>query len=417
MQQQKSLRFLFLLFGSLYFVQGVITSYQLNFFKPHMTDEGIDADRLAIVATLALVPFIIKIIFGIISDRINVFGLGHRVPYMIIGVLLCSLAFFVAYFIDPSLNFTVLASMVLAATFAMALFDTTADAFAIEVIPANEYSRVQSVMTGGRASGLIILSFVFGLLAARFGYSLIFLVISGLLLLPLILLFRIKEPTIQSKRQGFDWRAFKVMLRTSNLLFAAFLILSWFAFQGIDGLVTLYMSSDLSAPPQILGTYGTIKGIGMVLGAILMSLIAKKWGLKTAGLTTLILVSIGGFSLSFIENVNFILMMAIVLGIVAGLQWTVYASMAMGFTDLRIAGSMFALFQMMANLGIASGEGIATSLSNNEMGFTGVFRLLATINLLLIPFFLFVMRYVTQQIEKDKGEPHAAVELSPKSAD
>lgn len=417
MQTQKSRRFLFLLFGMLYFVQGVITSYQLNFFKPHMSEEGIDADRLAIVATLALLPFIIKIIFGLISDRVNLFGRGHRVPFMILGVLLCSLAFFVAYFIDPSLNFTVLAAMVLSATFAMALFDTTADAFAIEVIPAEDYSRVQSVMTGGRATGLIILSFVFGLLAARYGYSVIFLVISGLLLLPLVMLLRIKEPTIQTKRQGFNWRAFKVMLRPGNIFFGVFLIFSWFCFQGIDGLVTFYMSKDLGAPSTILGTYGTIKGIGMVLGAVIMSLIAKKWGLKTAAFLTIILVSVGGFSLSLMSSVNSILLLAIVLGIVAGLQWTVYASLAMGITDLRIAGSMFALFQMMANIGLASGEGIATSLSNNALGFSGVFRLLAILNLFLIPFFVFVMRSVNKQIQADKTARHTAIELMPESAD
>ena len=122
MPQQKSRNFMFLLFAVLYFVQGVITSYQLNFFKPHMASEGIDADRIAIVATLALLPFIIKLIYGLISDRFNLFGRGHRVPYMVLGVVLCSLAFFVAYFIDPSANFALLAAMVLAATFAMALF-------------------------------------------------------------------------------------------------------------------------------------------------------------------------------------------------------------------------------------------------------------------------------------------------------
>jgi predicted MFS family arabinose efflux permease len=153
----------------------------------------------------------------------------------------------------------------------------------------------------------------------------------------------------------------------------------------------------------------------MVLGAVIMSLIAKKWNLKTAAFTTLVLVSVGGFSLSTMASVNVILMIAIVLGIIAGLQWTVYASLAMGITDLRIAGSMFALFQMMANIGMASGEGIATSLSNNAMGFTGVFRLLATINLFLIPFFYFVMRQVNKQIEKDNIDPHTAVELSPES--
>ena len=80
------------MFAMLCFVQGVIQAYQLNFFKPHMDSEGIDADRLAIVASLALLPFIIKWIYGIISDRFNLFGRGHRVPYMQIGLVSTALA-------------------------------------------------------------------------------------------------------------------------------------------------------------------------------------------------------------------------------------------------------------------------------------------------------------------------------------
>ncbi|MFN2135388.1 MAG: MFS transporter, partial [Candidatus Promineifilaceae bacterium] len=217
MHQQKSRQFLFLLFAMLYFVQGVITSYQLNFFKPHMSSEGIDADRLAIVATLALLPFIIKLIYGLISDRFNFFGFGHRVPYMVIGVLVCSLAFFAAYFVDPGENFAMVAGLVLVAVFGMALFDTTADAYAIEIMPPEDHSRVQSYMTGGRATGLIILSFVFGILAARFGFSVIFLVISAILLLPLIMLFQVKEPEQRSAHLKFDWSAFRVLLHPNYL--------------------------------------------------------------------------------------------------------------------------------------------------------------------------------------------------------
>jgi PAT family beta-lactamase induction signal transducer AmpG len=86
MAVQKSRNFMFLLFAMLYFVQGVITSYQLNFLKPHMSSEGIEPDRLAILAMLALVPFIIKFVYGLISDRFNFFGYGHRVPYRVIGM-------------------------------------------------------------------------------------------------------------------------------------------------------------------------------------------------------------------------------------------------------------------------------------------------------------------------------------------
>jgi MFS family permease len=92
-------------------------------------------------------------------------------------------------------------------------------------------------------------------------------------------------------------------------------------------------------------------------------------------------------------------------GIVVGLQWTSYATLAMGITDLRIAGSMFAIFQMMANIGLASGEGIATSLSDN-IGFPSVFRLLAAFNILLIPLLFIVLRRFTAEPDAEAETPY-----------
>ena len=165
MDVKLSRRQLFVMFGALYFVQGVIATYQLLFFKPHMRSEGIDPDRLAIVTSLALLPFVIKWIYGILSDRFNLFGRGHRVPYMQIGLVATAIAFAIAFFIDPSESFGLIAVMVLAATFFMALFDTTADALAIDVVVPADHGRVQAWMQGGRALGLILLSLVFGVIA------------------------------------------------------------------------------------------------------------------------------------------------------------------------------------------------------------------------------------------------------------
>lgn len=401
MPTQKSRRFMFLLFGALYFVQGVITSYQQNFFKPHMHDEGIDANRIALVATLALVPFIVKAIFGLISDRINLLGFGHRVPYMVLGIVACSLAFFVAFFVDPSEHFGMVAAMVLIATFAMALFDTTADAYAIESMPEEDYGRTQSAMTGGRASGLIILSFIFGQLASRFGFSIIFVVTAAILLLPLILLFQIKEPAVRPEAKRFDWNAFKVLGRPNYLLFGLFLALSWFLFEGVEGLVTFYMRSELGASEVILGNYGTIKGIGMVLGALLLSLIVSRWKLKAAAVTTLVLVTVGGLMFSRCTSCAVALGMGLGWGVVVGLQWSVYGAVAMGITDQRIAASMFALFQMMSNIGMAAGEGVFTSLSA-QLGFTKLFMLVAAANLLLIPLFLLVNKRL--EVQRAEGQ-------------
>ena len=88
----------------------------------------------------------------------------------------------------------------------------------------------------------------------------------------------------------------------------------------------------------MLGTYGTLKGIGMVIGAVGMSLIATKVNLKAAALTTLVLVTVGGFGLSLTSSATTLLWLGLAWGIVVGLQWTAYATLAMSITDLRIAG-------------------------------------------------------------------------------
>lgn len=135
--------------GAIYFVQGVIQAHQLSIFKPHLAAEGIDPDRIAIVASLALLPFIVKWLYGVISDRWSLFGRGHRVPYMLIGLVATGLAFGAACFIDPGAGFGILAAVVLSATLFMALFDTTADALAVDVVRPEDHGRVQASITGG----------------------------------------------------------------------------------------------------------------------------------------------------------------------------------------------------------------------------------------------------------------------------
>lgn len=380
---------LFTMFGALYFVQGVIQAYQLNFFKPHMDAEGIDADRLAVVASLALLPFIIKWIYGIISDKYPLFGRGHRVPYMMIGLVSTSIAFAVAYFIDPSESFGLLAAMVLIATFFMALFDTTADALAVDVVVPDDHSRVQAWMTGGRALGLVVLSVIFGWIADSVGYQSIFLVIAGLLLIPLWWVNRVQEPAERTPAHTFDRSAFRVMLQSRYLLFGLFLILAWTCFQGIDGLVTFYMSNELDSSAGRIGVYGTLKGVGMVVGAVGLTSMVSRFGRRVAATVTLVAVALGGLMFSTLETEGAIIAVAAVWGIAVGLQWTTYVTLSMGVTDTRIAASMFAILQTMSNIGIGAGEGIATALSDN-LGFSSVFRLLGLGSVAIVPL-LFVV--------------------------
>jgi PAT family beta-lactamase induction signal transducer AmpG len=382
-------RQMLIMFGMLYFVQGVIQAYQLNFFKPHMASEGIDPDRLGIVASLALVPFVIKWIFGIISDKWPLFGRGHRVPYMLIGLIGTSIAFAVAYTIDPSESFGILAAVVVTATFFMAFFDTATDALAVDAVAPEDYGTVQSWMTGGRAAGLIVVSFIFGLLADSVGYQSIFLVIAALLLIPLWFVNKVQEPATRTKTLQFDRTAFKILLTSRYVALGFVLILSWTFFQAIDGLVTFYMASELDADGSTIGLYGTLKGVGMVLGALAMPIVLRRVGVRNTMFVTLGSVAAGGLMFSNLRTLDTFLAVAVVWGIAVGFQWTVYASAAMGVTDLRVAGAMFAILATMSNIGLGVGDGLATAFTDNY-SFSTIFQTVGSANLVLVPLILYV---------------------------
>ena len=373
----------YLLFTLLYFAQGAIVSYQTIFFKPHLNAEGIPTAQIAVISSLVLLPFVIKVVFGLLSDRINLFGLGHRVPYIISGVVICMVAFLFAFFIAPANNFSLFAAAILLAAFAMALFDTATDAYAVEIVEPAEYTSVQSYMTIGRAIGYTLLSVLFGLTAKFFGYSSIFIIICACLLVPLALARKMPEHAVQTKRKAFEWKAFAVLLKVRNMLFCVLLVLSWFLFQGIDGTVTFYLSKSLLASKTTIGYYGTLKGIGMVAGAVLVLIVSKRHGLLMAVMCTLALVSISGLAASSITNLSYVPLLAVLLGVTAGFHWTVWMSVIMNIVDLRIAGSTIAVFQIMANIGFAAGEGIATNLTAS-IGFSNVFLYFAVANLLLM---------------------------------
>ena len=402
MQTNKSRNFLFFMFGALYFVQGVIQAYQLNFFKPHLNAVGIEPDRIATLAGLALVPFMLKWVFGILSDRVNLFGKGYRMPYMVVGLLLSAFAFGSAFWVNPADQFGTMTVIILVAVSAMTLFDATADALAVDITAPEDHGRVQSVMTGGRAAGFIILSAVFGLVAARVGYSAIFLVMGVIILFPLIMVFQVKEPEQRAEREKFEWGAFKQLLRPNYLLYIFFIVLAWTTFQGIDGLVTLYMSSELQIGPELIGRYGMLKGVGMVIGALILGGAINKMGVKNAALSTVTMVTVGGFIFSRSTSLNTILIVGVLWGIVVAFHWTVYATYSMGITDKRIAGSMFAILMTVGNIGIGAGEALATRFVD-DIGFSGVFSTIALINLALIPILFFALRGLQKEREKFAG--------------
>ncbi len=372
-------RFRFAMFGLLYFVQGSALAYFNNFQKPYLDSFHIDADVIGLLTSILLLPFILKIFIGVLSDRVNLLGAGHRKPYMLIGLTLAAVAFLGASFALPDKSFTLFATLMVLASFSVALFDSTTDGLAIDTTPLHEQGTVQGVMVSGRAIGFIILSLVFGFLVQSQGYRAVFVIIAFSMLIPLVWVLQVKEPAERLEGQRFEWRAFGALAKPYFLIFAGYAILYSFVSFGVDGLVTLFLRQDFSAAETVIGTYGALRGVGAAVGALAGGLLVDRIGRRTSAFGAMVAISVGAALIGFATGIPLLLALGILWGIAWGFQETIFVSLAMGLADTRIAASMFAIMMAVSNLGTAIGEGVATGLTD-DIGFSPVFWGLAAVN-------------------------------------
>jgi PAT family beta-lactamase induction signal transducer AmpG len=372
------------MFTSLYVVQGVGLAYFRNFQKPYLDNLGVLPDQIGLLTLILQLPFVLKVFIAMISDRINLFGQGHRKPYIVIGLVLAAFSFAAAGLVQPSAQLLMFSFFVVLGSFSVTVFDSATDGLAIDITPQDEAGKIQGVMVGGRAASFILLSLIFGRLVEHAGYSVIFLIVGITMLLPLIFIVQLKEPTARAIMHRFQWNAFGELGQTRFLQFALYAILYSIGSFGIDGLVTYALSESFQATESIIGSYGALRGIGAVIGAIAGGLIIDRLGRRPGALGAAVLISTLGLLFSLAPTTSVMIGIGLVWGTIWAFQETVFFALAMDLSDPRIAASMFAIMMGISNLGAAVGDGVATALSD-DLGFSTVFALLAVVNLTTVP--------------------------------
>ena len=380
----------YLLFGLLYFVQGSALAYINNFQKPYLDSLNIGAGSIGLLTSILLLPFILKIFIGMLSDKVSLFRLGHRKPYILSGLILGAIAFLLVSRVLPDRSFYAFSALIFLGSISVALFDTCTDGFAIEITPQQNYGRVQSIMISGKAIGFIILSLLFGYLVQKSSYSAIFITIGLLMMIPLVFALFAQEPEDIRTENPFEWKAFRHLFKPVFLVFALYAVFYSIVSFGVDGLVTFFMSNKLGTPEKSIGQYGALRGTGAVLGAIIGGVTLDKLNFKRIAFLSLFIISAGGILMGVASNVRMVLSFAVGWGIAWGLQEAVFFYLAMRLTDVRIAASMFAIMVALSNLGTSITNGVCTAVSVHA-GFQTVFFVLAGLNsvTLLLLFFYF----------------------------
>lgn len=347
---------------SCYFVQGLALSFFLNFQKPFLSAAGLDIDSIAKVSAIMVLPFVLKILVGYISDKFPLFGLGHRKPYILFGILMGSAGFLMAGAVDPVHEFPAYASYLFLAAFGLATFDAISDGYAIDQFNEDRSAEIQSVMIAGRGCGLIFGALLFG---QWIGSSqLIFFALSASFLFPLIAFLTLpkndltRTSDLAHQRPGFRFGG-------HLLPFAILAILHTIITMGTDSVVTLGLSLQRGFDFAAIGNYSVIKGCLTVVGALAFGLFSKRMGLSRAAPAAFL-----SFTLPLAFTALIWTNLTPPLGGFLGGLWgfgtgaieTAFVSIAMTKSHYRNSAAVFASWMALANLGSMTGTGLMTKL-------------------------------------------------------
>jgi len=382
MEQKRLIRYT--MFGLLYFTQGTILSYFTALNALYLLEYGIDLTRIGIMGTIVLIPFVIKVFLGMLSDKVNILGLGHRKPYIVIGLLVQMICLVFVPLINPGTTFWLYVAIAFLLQMGMALYDTCTDGLALDTTPVSEKGTIQGFMVGGRAVGVIVTASLVGLLAENVSWSAVFWVLAILTLPPFFFLHTVKEaPRVQER--AFDWKAFSAFKQLPVIALAIIGFIFFLIIIGVNQIVNPYLQETFNISLSTAGFFTTIWGVGVVLGSITGGGLINKLGNRNAVMIAIGVALVAILSLAAINQLSYAWFLVALFGVCYGTYQTVYFALAMEYTDPRIAATMFSILMAVTNIGQGVGLGL-TGFFADSFGFKTTFIVMALLNFAVLPF-------------------------------
>jgi len=371
------------IFGLLYFVQGAILSFFTALNAIYLLSFNVSMAQIGIMGAIAMIPFVLKIFMGMLSDRVNLFGLGHRKPYIIIGLVIQAVCLVIVPFINPGTDFWLYAFVAFILMTGMALYDTTTDGLAVETTPQSEEGTIQGFMVGGRALGVVVVSAVIGILVEAISWQVTFWFLAIVSLIPLAFILQMREAKRQADRV-FEWRAFGAFKSLPVIALGILGALYSLIINAANQIVNPYLQGLFDFGPQTLGFYTMLWGIGVVFGSLFGGKLVDKIGRKRSVFAAMVISIISILLFVVIADPGVAIAIVVIFGIAFGYYETVYFAISMEKTDPRIAASMFSILMAVANIG--TGIGLALSgILVDGIGYKLTFVVIAVLNLIALP--------------------------------
>ena len=423
---------------TVYFVQGILGLSRLavSFFLKD--DLGLTPAQVAALTGISSLPWIIKPVFGFISDGFPIFGYRRR-PYLILSGFLGTISWLaLATVVNNGWEAT---AVILLTSVSVAISDVIVDSLIVERAREESIAKsgsLQSLSWGFSALGGLITAYLSGLLLEHLSSNAIFEITATFPLIVSAIAWLIAEEKIV-KSEGEKAEKSLVKQQISQLWSAvrqksiwlpiAFLFL-WQATPTADSSFFFFATNELGFEPEFLGRVRLVSSLASLVGIFLFQSYLKNvpfriilgWSTVIAaslGMTTLLLVTHANRTLG-IDDHWFSLGDSLILTVVGQIAWMPVLVLSARLCPKGIEATLFALLMSIWNLsGLMSHElgALLTSwLGITETNFDKLWLLVIITNLstlLPLPFLSWLPAGDPQETETPQDRALAPAELAP----
>jgi PAT family beta-lactamase induction signal transducer AmpG len=384
----------YILFGILYFSEGLITALTTVVLVLFLTDKDMPISMITLVGGISTIPWTIKFVFG---PTIDIFSKYGRKIFIILGGTIGAISIFIVAFVDPKTAIIPFTALLFIGHLGIILIDVSADAWAIQTTKTNERGKVNAAMYTGFFIGIgfggILLSFI----ATYYGFEMVFLTTSFLIFLSIILALFVKEKKIEIRRRIIKPLIIREFKKRNTQIVALLSFVATMNYGMLRFVIPQYMTNVLFLDKIQIGYLTSVYPISIIIGIVIGGFAADKCGRKKILYITFIGLIITSALLVTVDSWEKLAIIYAVIGVLTGASvFCTMTALLMDITNPKIGGSQYSFLTSIANFGSVSISMISGSLII-ILGYNRFFLYTA----LTIGISLLVLYFVKETLEKN----------------
>ncbi|MHA1943220.1 MAG: MFS transporter [Candidatus Thorarchaeota archaeon] len=337
--------------GLFYFAQGVAFG-ALLFLTSFLGYLSIDDFGRILLQAVIWLPWYLKVFFGVLSDNAPIKQYGRRKPYVVFAGVVGIIGWITIPLYTEFSMFLVISGIL--ASFGTGMSDATIDALAVEITPQRRRGVLQGLSWGFRGLGVGITALFAGVLADAGSWFILFSFPGLLMSLSCFLVLLVKENPLPEDFKRISGQEYKSAFSSRNVqlcftfnLFAASAI-------AIVPLIQTLLEVGLGFDLVTVGIVFSTFSVGLFFGALILGVLGDRISVRTtlplnSALYTVVILSALFINL---QNPTHAIIFFFVVGFTSGGYQTTQLRINMDNTPAVASGTIFNLYNSVANLGL-----------------------------------------------------------------